>query len=134
MSKLMHLEGIGEVYARKLSDAGIKTSQALLHQGATSQGRKSIAEKTSISEKNIMEWINHLDLFRIKGVAGQYADLLEETGVDTVTELAQRSPENLHQKLLMVNQEKRLVRQLPTISQVRDWIKQASKLPRVISY
>jgi hypothetical protein len=59
---------------------------------------------------------------------------LEAAGVDTVPELAQRNPENLHQKLVAVNQEKELVRQLPTQAQVSDWIAQAKRLPRVITY
>ena len=134
MAKLTKVEGIGEVYAQKLQEAGIKTTQALLKKGASPKGRKEIAEKTDISEELILEWVNHADLFRIKGVGEEYSDLLEAAGVDTVPELAQRNPENLHQKLGAVNQEKELVRQLPTQAQVSDWIAQAKRLPRVITY
>jgi predicted flap endonuclease-1-like 5' DNA nuclease len=134
MSKLMDIEGIGEVFAQKLNAAGIKSVQALLQQGSTAQGRKAIAERTSISKQKVLEWVNHLDLFRVKGIAGQYADLLEEAGVDTVKELAQRNAQNLHEKMVLINQEKKLVRQLPGESQLRDWIQQASRLPRMISY
>jgi hypothetical protein len=54
--------------------------------------------------------------------------------VDTVPELAQRNGENLFQKLESVNQEKNLVRKLPMLSQVNDWIAQAKQLPRVVTY
>jgi predicted flap endonuclease-1-like 5' DNA nuclease len=91
MAKLTKVEGIGEVYAQKLREATIATTQALLERGASPQGRKEIAEKTGISEKLILEWVNHVDLFRIKGVGEEYSDLLEEAGVDTVPELAQRN-------------------------------------------
>jgi predicted flap endonuclease-1-like 5' DNA nuclease len=134
MAKLSKVEGIGEVYGQKLRATGITTTQALLEKGASRQGRTEIAEKTGISERLILEWVNHVDLFRIKGVGEEYSDLLEEAGVDTVPELAQRNPEHLHQKLVAVNQEKKLVRQLPTRSQVSDWIEQAKRLPRVITY
>ena len=134
MAKLSKVEGIGEVYAQKLRATGITTTQALLEKGASPQGRTEIAEKTGISGKLILEWVNHVDLFRIKGVGEEYSDLLEEAGVDTVPELAQRNPEHLHQKLVAVNQEKKLVRQLPTRSQVSNWIEQAKRLPRVITY
>ena len=134
MAKLSKVEGIGEFYAQKLRAAGIPTTQALLEKGASPQGRTEIAEETGISGKLILEWVNHVDLFRIKGVGEEYSDLLEEAGVDTVPELAQRNSEHLHQKLVAVNQEKRLVRQLPTRSQVSDWIEQAKRLPRVIAY
>jgi predicted flap endonuclease-1-like 5' DNA nuclease len=134
MAKLSKVEGIGEFYAQKLRAAGIPTTQALLEKGASPQGRTEIAEETGISGKLILEWVNHVDLFRIKGVGEEYSDLLEEAGVDTVPELAQRNPEHLHQKLVAVNQEKKLVRQLPTRSQVSNWIEQAKRLPRVITY
>jgi predicted flap endonuclease-1-like 5' DNA nuclease len=134
MAKLVQVEGIGESYAQKLVDAGISTTQALLEKGASPQGRKEIAEKTGISPKLILQWVNHVDLFRVKGVGEEYADLLEAAGVDTVPELAQRSPENLCQKLAQVNQEKKLVRQLPSETQVRDWVEQAKQLPRKITY
>jgi predicted flap endonuclease-1-like 5' DNA nuclease len=134
MAKLAKVEGIGEVYAQKLQKAVIRTTQALLEKGASPQGRQEIAKKTDISGKLILEWVNHVDLFRIKGVGEEYSDLLEAAGVDTIPELAQRNPENLYQKLVAVNQEKKLVRQLPTQAQVSDWIGQAKQLPRVITY
>jgi len=134
VAKLTEIEGVGEVYAQKLREAGIRTTQALLEKGASPQGRKEIAEKTGISETLILEWVNHVDLFRIKGVGEEYADLLEAAGVDTVPELAQRNPENLYPKLVAVNQEKKLVRQLPTQARVSDWVEQAKRLPRVITY
>ena len=134
MAKVVDVEGIGEVYAGKLVEAGVATTNALLKQGATPGGRKELAEKTGISSDLILEWVNHLDLYRIKGVASEYSDLLEEAGVDTVPELAQRNAENLFAKLVEVNEAKKLVRRLPVLSQVQDWVAQAKQLPRVIEY
>jgi len=134
MAKLTEVEGIGAVYAAKLKDAGIATTGALLKVGATPGGRKEIAEKAGISDKLVLEWINHVDLFRITGVGEEYADLLEEAGVDTVPELAQRNAENLYAKLQQVNAEKNLVRRLPTQKDVVNWVAQAKELPRVITY
>ena len=134
MAKIIDIEGIGEVYAGKLAEAGLATTQALLEAGATPKGRKEIGEKTGISDKLILEWVNHVDLYRIKGVGQEYSDLLEEAGVDTIPELAQRNPENLYAKLREVNAEKELVRRLPAQSQVGDWVEQAKGLPRVITY
>ena len=134
MAKLEKIEGVGEFYAQKLREAGIRTTQALLEKGASPQGRKEIAEKTDIGGTLILEWVNHVDLFRIKGVGEEYSDFLEAAGVDTVPELAQRNPEYLYQKLVAVNQEKELVRRLPNQAQVSDWVEQAKRLPRVITY
>jgi predicted flap endonuclease-1-like 5' DNA nuclease len=134
MAKLVEIEGIGASYAQKLQAAGVSTTQALLDKGASPQGRKEIAEKAGISERLILEWVNHTDLFRIKGIGPEYADLLAAAGVDTVPELAQRNPENLYQKLVTFNQEKKLVRKLPAQTQVSSWVEQAKTLPRIIAY
>ena len=134
MAKIEDVEGIGPVYAAKLQEAGIVRTEILLEKGATPQGRKAIEEQTGISHGLILEWVNHVDLYRIKGVASEYSDLLEEAGVDTVVELSHRAADNLYQKMLEVNAEKKLVRRPPTKAQVADWIEQAKKLPRVVNY
>ncbi len=134
MTAILEVEGIGEAYAKKLLKIGIKTVEKLLAEGATPKGRKGIAEKTGIAESLVLEWVNHVDLFRIKGVASEYSDLLEEAGVDTVVELGNRNPANLFKMMLETNQKKDLVRKMPTEAQVKDWVDQAKKLPRVVSY
>lgn len=134
MAKIVDVEGIGPVYARKLVDAGISKTEVLLEKGGTPQGRQQIAAKTGISETLILEWVNHADLYRIKGVGSEYSDLLEEAGVDTVIELAQRNPANLYKKMAEVNQVKKLVRRIPAKSRVEDWVKQAKALPRAVHY
>jgi predicted flap endonuclease-1-like 5' DNA nuclease len=132
--KLQFVEGIGDVYSQKLAEAGILTTGKLMVEGVTRTGRQELAEKTGISEKLILKWLNEIDLYRIKGIGSEYADLLEAAGVDTVPELAQRNPENLFQALTNTNQERNLVRQLPTPDQVTEWVEQAKQLPRIIQY
>ena len=134
MSSLIKIEGIGEKYATKLKMIGISTTETLLERGQTRRGRKEIAEKSGITKTLILEWVNLADLFRIKGVGEEYSDLLEEAGVDTVAELAQRNPANLYKSVVEVNKKKKLVRKLPTEDQISDWVKQAKKLPRVVKY
>jgi predicted flap endonuclease-1-like 5' DNA nuclease len=134
MAKISDIEGIGPKYAELLAKEGIKTVEGLLKVAAKSKDRKKLSEVSQISEKLILEWVNLADLFRIKGIGEEYSDLLEEAGVDTVPELAQRKPENLLLKLVEVNEEKKLVRRLPVLSQVEDWVKQAKDLPRIVEY
>ena len=134
MAPVIQIEGVGAAYAEKLIAAGIRTTDALLEAGATPKGRKSLEEKTGIRHDLILEWVNHVDLWRIKGIAEEYSDLLEEAGVDTVPELAQRNAQNLYARLVAINQDKQLVRRLPTQNQVANWIDQAKRLPRVVAY
>lgn len=134
MTAIIKIEGVAEVYAAKLKEAGIGSVEAMLIKCATPQGRKDLAESTGISDKLIIEWANRADLARIKGVSTQYSDLLEAVGVDTVPELAQRNPQNLNQAMVSTNESKSMVRKLPTEDQVADWIKQAKVLPRALTY
>lgn len=134
MAKLSEIEGIGAVFTAKLQDAGIASLESLLETCCEKKGRRTVAEKTGISEKQILNWVNRADLARIRGVSTQYADLLEVAGVDTVPELAQRNPENLHGKMVAANDEKHLVRKVPALSQVQDWVAQAKALPAVVKH
>lgn len=134
MTKLADIEGIGSVYAGKLEAVGIRSIEKLLETCCEKKARKDVAEKSGVSEKLILEWVNRADLARIKGVSTQYADLLENAGVDTVPELAQRKAENLHAKMKEVNEQKKLVRQCPGLSQVESWVAQAKTLPRIVKY
>lgn len=134
MSKLSMIEGIGEVYELKFKEAGVTSVEGLLKAGSVQQGRDDLAAKLGVGEKLILKWVNHADLFRVKGIAGEYAELLEAAGVDTVIELGQRRPEVLAAKLLSVNNAKKLVRQVPSLKQVEEWVVQADKLPRKVFY
>lgn len=134
MTSLLEIEGIGESSAAKLKAAGVRSLEALLEAGKTPKARKELAEKSGIDESRLLKWVNMADLFRIKGVAEEYSELLEASGVDTVPELAQRNANNLYEKLSSVNSEKKLVRKMPTQTQVTSWVEQAKSLGRVIEY
>ncbi len=134
MASLQKIEGIGVRNARQLAKAGVRSVEALLEKGSTPRGRKELEEATGISAGRILEWVNRADLFRVKGVGEEYADLLEAAGVDTVPELARRSPQKLMQRLEEVNQEKKLVRRLPAETVVARWVEAAKQLPRKIRY
>ena len=132
--KIIDVEGIGEVYSKKLIEAGIENIEALLEKGKKPAGRKELAEVTGISEKLILTWTNHADLMRIDGIGPQFSELLEAAGVDTVKELKHRVPANLQAKLEEVNEEKHLVRRVPSVKEVEKMVEQAKELPGVMEY
>lgn len=132
--KVKEIEGIGPVFAEKLGNAGVVTVENLLEKGATRGGRKSIAEASGIDESKVLNWVNKADLFRIKGIGPQFSELLEAAGVDTVKELKNRNAENLFQKLVEVQAEKKITRAVPALKQVTNFIEQAKNLPPVVTY
>lgn len=135
MANSIHkIEGIGPKLGEALRNAGIRTVDNLLDAGADKRSRAALADKTGISEGRLLKCVNMADLFRINGVASQYAELLECAGVDTVNELKHRNAENLATKMAEVNEAKNLVRRPPSSAVVSDWVAQAKKLPARISH
>ncbi len=132
--KVDQIEGIGPVYAAKLEAAGIKTTDELLARCGKPAGRKALAEETDVTEKLILRWTNHADLMRIKGIAGQFAELLEAAGVDTVKEFRHRVAANLQPKLAEVNEARNLCNRVPSVSELERMIEQAKELEPAVSY
>ena len=132
--RIEDIEGIGEVYGRKLRAVGVSNSAKLLAAGATRKGRADLVARTGLNESMVLRCVNMADLFRINGVASQYAELLEAAGVDTVKELRNRRADNLAAKMLEVNTAKRLCRLVPSVRVVAGWIEQAKSLPPAVSY
>lgn len=131
---IIDIEGVGDAYAEKLKAAGIKTVDDLLDTGGTAKGRKNLAETTGISEKLILRWVNHADLFRINGVGPQFAELLEAAGVDTVKEMRHRNAENLAAKMAEVNEAKHLTRRSPSAAELQKMIDEAGTLEPRVTY
>ena len=132
--KIIDIEGIGDVYAEKLIAAGINKVSELLEKCAAPKGLKALAEETGISEKLILRWTNHADLFRINGVGPQFAELLEAAGVDTVKEFRHRVAENLQPKLEETNAAKNICNRVPAVSEIQKMIDQAKELEPKMTY
>ena len=132
--KVEQIEGIGPAYAAKLEAPLVLTTEELLDRCATPAGRKRTAEETGISEKLLLKWANHADLMRIHGIGGQFAELLEAAGVDTVKELRHRVPENLHDKLVEINEVKNLCNRVPSVSEIIRMVIHANEMEPMIVY
>jgi predicted flap endonuclease-1-like 5' DNA nuclease len=133
--KIEEVEGIGPGFAQKLTAAGVATTDALLEQGGSAAGRDRLSEATGISEKQLLEWVNHADLMRINGVGSEYADLLEAAGVDSCAELARRNAANLATTFQELDAARpNWIRQIPGEKTIAGWIEQAAGLARVVSH
>lgn len=131
---LTSIQGIAAATEAKLKAAGVNSVDELLEQGATPKGREELAAKSGLPTSRILTFVNYADLFRIKGIAGQTAELLEAAGVNTVAQLAQRNAANLAAKLKEVNDAKKVTGKVPTEKQVGGWIEAAKTLPKKVTY
>lgn len=133
-TKIDTIEGIGPKTAAAFNDNNVQTVEDLLEQGATDKGRAGLAKGTGLSESRILTLVNMADLMRLKGVGGEYAELMQASGVDTVKELRRRNAANLAAKMDEVNAEKELTRRVPNEGVVQGWIDQAKELDPVVEY
>ncbi|MDX1698278.1 MAG: DUF4332 domain-containing protein, partial [Thiohalobacterales bacterium] len=128
------IEGIGPAYAEKLAAADIDTTEELLKLCCDAKGRKATAEKTGVSESQLLKWANMADLMRISGIGSEFSELLEAAGVDTVKELRNRNAGNLAAKMAEVNEQKKLTRTVPSEKTVAGWVDQAKSMDPLITH
>jgi predicted flap endonuclease-1-like 5' DNA nuclease len=131
---LSKIEGIGRAYEMKFREQGITTVESFLNLAATRRGREKLAERLGIPEKLLLEWTNLADLMRVKGIGEEYSQLLEAAGVDSPRELANRRHDHLYDKIVEINQQKKLVRRIPSLSLIKDWIEEAKQLKPVVTH
>lgn len=128
------IEGIGKARAEKLANMGIKNTKLLLEHGASRTGRRRIAAECGVSTVRLLKWINMADLMRISGVGEEYSELLEAANCNTIKQLRRRNPDSLAQRMIEINEQKKLVRSPPSPSKVAKWVEQAGKLEPMITY
>lgn len=130
MAKLTAIEGIGVSAERRLKAAGVVDTQSLLAICGSTRRRRGVAGAVRMAETKLLRFVRHADLMRIKGVGGEYAELLEVSGVDSIPDLKGRNAQSLRSQMTVANAKgrKRLVRQLPSEKMVAGWISQAKRM------
>jgi hypothetical protein len=131
---LTDIEGIDRETAGVLKSHGIRSTEGLIEAARTVRGRKSLARKSGIGERQLLCWVNMADRMRVRGISKEYAYLLHAAGVDTIRELKYRNPSKLVTAMADANKRRKLVRLLPSEKAVVRWIDHAKKLPPKITY
>lgn len=134
MARIDEIRSLPHKDATRLRKAGVRTTEALLRRAATRSGRAELSRDTDLATADLLRWVNVADLMRIKGIGGEYAELLSLCGVNTIKELRRRNGVALTAKILSVNGRKDLVRRLPTESMVEGWIERAGELDQLVKH
>ena len=128
------IRGIAPAHAKTLRQHDLGNITKYLAATKTAEKRRELAQKLNVSEQMVLEHANRCDLARIVGIGQVFSNLMENAGVDTVKELAVRVPQNLYEKLAETNVGKRYAQRNPTLKEVKGWVAQAKKLPKVLQY
>lgn len=134
MARIDEIRSLSHKEATRLRKAGVRTTDALLRKAATRSGRADLSSATDLPTSDLLKWANVADLMRIKGIGGEYAELLALSGVTTIKELRRRNGVALTARIMSVNGRKDLVRRLPTEAMVESWIHRASELDQIVKH
>lgn len=132
--KIEDTVGIGPVYGEKLRGVGVTNTDKLLDATASRHKRQKLAEEAGIPYKLVLQWAQKVEIMKIDGIGVRQSNLLAAVGVASLAELAQRNPENLHERLGVANAFKpKFVFFTPSQKTVEKWIKAAKEMPKTIS-
>jgi hypothetical protein len=131
---LAEMRAIPPYHLSKLKALRIRSTTTLLERTATQKLRKQLAELTNIKPSTLLDWANIADLTRVRGIALDYAELLNAVGVDTVRDLKRRNAAKLVERMAAMNQKKKCVDLLPSEKRVAGWIEAAKTLPPIMDY
>lgn len=134
MVSIDDIEGINPRYREELSGLGIQTTERLLEFGASKRARQELALESGISEDKILKLVNRADLLRIKGIGEELSGLLKAAGINNIAELARRTPGNLHNALIHLNEQRKLVYPIPSLNELKGVIAEAKQLPEIVTY
>lgn len=126
------IEGIGKGYGKRLRAMNIETTRDLLKASPNVSGIQSVAQDIQMENDVVRSWSSMADLMRVRGIGGQYAELLEYSGVHTVQSLADSDGSGLAIQLADVNAKENRVREVPDTTTVSSWIHHAKTLPQIL--
>ncbi len=118
---------IKEAYAKQLKEQGIVSHCDLILKADTPQAMEVLAKKLGISTQLLHRWVHLADLMRIVGDT-KYVNLLEAADYGSIEALNKVSdPCELANLLNQVNKAQSLVKQLPPLETVQQWVQEAKK-------
>ena len=126
------VEGIGPTYGNRLRETNIETTEHLLEKCCESAQQTEAAKHVKVEPFVVGKWVSMADLLRIPGIRGQYAELLEASGIASVGEMARQEGSALAAKMARINAEEHRTQSVPDTDTVSGWIEAAKGLPSII--
>lgn len=127
-ARLEAVDGIGPAYAKRLMQAGVLSTAALVERGSTAAEITRLAEQTGLPTASIESWVKDADLTRIKGVGEEYMGLLNAAGIGSISGLATADPEELRSEIVSVHADTGMAETLPSQATIKGWITSAKRM------
>ncbi len=129
------LEGIGPQTGDQFRSIGVATVGDYLRHLHTAEQREDAAERLEIRVKPLHGWATMADVLRVRGVNHQFAELLHESGILTIGQLADSDAGALTAKMEEVNVagKQKIAPEVPTFSEVSSWVREANTMDDIIS-
>jgi predicted flap endonuclease-1-like 5' DNA nuclease len=127
------IEGIGKGYGKKLRELGIATTANLLEKCPNVASMKPVIEHMKLEDWVIRSWCSMADLMRVHGVDGQFAELLNFSGIQSSQALAKANAAGLAMKMREINEKEHRVKELPETGTVSAWIAHAKTLQQMLT-
>jgi CheY-like chemotaxis protein len=128
------IPGVDPQVVARLAELGIRQTRQLYNGARTPAERAELAERAGVPGDALLELVKMSDLARAGWVGPVFVRMIYETGADTLSALAQQSPEDLYARLLAVNREQPLTRASFSVQDVAACIETAQALPPVVTY
>ncbi len=126
------IEGIGSVYGERLRSINIATTEQLLSECCEASKQAEVSKTVKVEPFVVGKWVSMSDMMRVPGIHGQYAELLEASGMASIGELARQEASSLARRMVSVNTDERRTPSVPDTETVAEWIDVAKGIPSVI--
>jgi len=131
---LNKIRGVASDHVERLKSLGITNVKQMIEAGRTKTRRQELSKKTGIPLGYILDLVKFADITRISDIKGVRGMLLLEAKVDTIEKLSEFTAEELREKLIEVNEKKKILKRPPTLVETTYWIEQANKLLEKVEY
>jgi predicted flap endonuclease-1-like 5' DNA nuclease len=117
------IQGVGEVWGKRLNTHGLYTVGDLLAAGSRVRSQAELAALLTVDRERLADWLAQAELLTVRDVDGRRAELLARTGVAGLEGLAKEAPETLVEKFNAENSRKREGRVAPLkLEDAKLWI------------
>ena len=131
---LKSIPGADPEHIERLTSAGIRNTKQLFERTSSRNDRAELSRLVDVPGDDLLELVRLSDLARIGGVGPVFARIILDAGFASLEKFASASADDVFERVIAVNNEKRYTAIMPNLKDVALCINIAKGLPKVIEY